>query len=225
VCTVVSHDISFARAIAVDWCGNVYIADSGNNSIEKWTAATDTVCTLADESTGLDGPGGIAVDGAGNVYFSNSNCNKIEKWTAATQTLCTVVSTGLCGPGGIALDHACNIYIADSGHDAIKKQVELPPPRRYARWPRQVQTRHFPHRKVPHHGGVGRMGAYLFFSGASAHPSIFTDDQSCLWPHWLGDRRGGSVAHVVDPSPKFEGSAAGSDSLLGYCRPPLGCNP
>jgi len=54
--------------VAVDSAGNVYIADTFNNAIKEWWAASNTVTTLV--SSGLNYPYGVAVDGAGNVYIA-----------------------------------------------------------------------------------------------------------------------------------------------------------
>ena len=63
--------------MAVDGAGNVYIADTGNNAIKKWTAANNTVTTLV--SSGLNMPQGVAVDGAGNVYIADTGNNAIKE--------------------------------------------------------------------------------------------------------------------------------------------------
>ena len=60
--------------VAVDASGNVYIADSGNNAIKEWNAATQTLSTLV--SSGLNTPRAVAVDGSGNVYIADSGDNR-----------------------------------------------------------------------------------------------------------------------------------------------------
>jgi len=77
------------RGIAVDLESNVYVADTGNNTIRKMTKA-GVVTTLAG-SAGLagcqdgvgpmvrfNGPVGIAVDSIGNVYVVDSGNNTIR---------------------------------------------------------------------------------------------------------------------------------------------------
>ena len=83
----------YPYGVAVDGAGNVYIADTGNNAIKKWTAASNTVTTLV--SSGLSYPTGVAVDGAGNVYIADTGNNAIKEWTAANNTVTTLVSSGL----------------------------------------------------------------------------------------------------------------------------------
>jgi|GEM_PF-641641 len=104
---------------AVDGAGNVYISDTIDKAIKKWTAATQTLSTLV--STGLGSPEGVAVDGAGNVYIADISDKAVKKWTVATQTLSTLVSTGLSYPAGVTVDGAGNVYISDRVNNAIYK--------------------------------------------------------------------------------------------------------
>src|ERR1022692_284637 len=75
--------------IAVDTGGNVYIADSGNNAIKKWsvadnafpgwTVAKSVVASLV--TSGLNSPWGVAVDAAGNVYIADTYNSAVKKYT------------------------------------------------------------------------------------------------------------------------------------------------
>src|SRR5262249_12776754 len=71
--------------IASHGAGNLYVADSGNNTIRKIVIATGVVTTLAGTAYQLgsangtgaaarfNGPNGIASDGAGNLYATDGN--------------------------------------------------------------------------------------------------------------------------------------------------------
>ena len=104
---------------AVDSAGNVYISDTNDKTIKKWTASTQSLSTLV--STGLVSPEGVAVDGAGNVYIADIGDKAVKKWVASTQTLSTLVSTGLNYPAGVAVDGSGNVYIADTNNNTIYK--------------------------------------------------------------------------------------------------------
>jgi DNA-binding beta-propeller fold protein YncE len=134
------------NAVAVDLSGNVYVADSFNNTIRKVTP-DGTVSTLAGapgEAGSADGPGpdarfnlpgGIAVDGTGNVYvvadFANSTVRRItpggvvSTLAGAAGEAGSVDGTGtaarFAGPPGVAADAQGNVYVADAANNTIRK--------------------------------------------------------------------------------------------------------
>jgi sugar lactone lactonase YvrE len=132
------------RGIAVDGAGNVYVSDTGNDTIREITPA-GSVTTLAGtagiagmaDGTGaaaqFSGPQGIATDSSGNIYVADSFNNRIREiapgsvvTTLAGQTACGstdgVVSTAqFCRPFGLATDGTANVYVADSGNDTIRR--------------------------------------------------------------------------------------------------------
>ena len=69
--------LSNSGQIISDTVGNVYIADTRNNAIKKWVAATRQLITLV--SSGLNQPGGVGLDKAGNVYIADTGNNAIKK--------------------------------------------------------------------------------------------------------------------------------------------------
>ncbi len=132
-------------AVAVDSAGNVYVADAGNATIRKVTAA-GVVTTLAG-SAGLVGstdgtgaaarfnfPAGVAVDSAGNVYVADAGNAIIRKITAAGVVTTLAGSAGLVGstdgtgsaarfnyPAGIAVDASGNVFVAEASNNTIRK--------------------------------------------------------------------------------------------------------
>jgi sugar lactone lactonase YvrE len=78
--------------VAVDSAGNVYVGDSGNNTIRKVTPAgvVTTLAGLAGSAGSADGTGsgarfsdpfGVAVDGAGNIYVADRGNDTIRRVT------------------------------------------------------------------------------------------------------------------------------------------------
>ena len=135
------------RGVAVDSSGNVYVADNGNNTIRKITAA-GVVTTLAGSppptaagSTDATGsaarfylPYDVAVDSSGNVYVADNSNRTIRKITAAgvVTTLAGLAgsngSTDATGsaarfyyPSGVDVDSSGNVYVADNGNFTIRK--------------------------------------------------------------------------------------------------------
>jgi sugar lactone lactonase YvrE len=132
--------------IAVDTAGNLYVADTGNNTIRKITAGGRVVSTLAG-SAGVTGsadgngaaaqfnaPHDLAVDAAGNVYVADRGNNTIRKITAAGVVTTLAGTAGVTGSAdgvgpaaqfnglrGIAVDAAGNLYVGDLGNFTIRK--------------------------------------------------------------------------------------------------------
>lgn len=102
--TVLARTGAGPDGIAVDVLGNVYTANTRDNTVTKITRS-GKASTLG--STG-NKPRGIAVDSAGNVYTSNLGSNTVTKITpGGTSTI--LGSTG-AKPIGIAIDSDGNVY-------------------------------------------------------------------------------------------------------------------
>ena len=77
------------RSIAIDAAGNVYVTDTGNKRIEKFTADGKYIASygqparLSDSSTRV----GLAVDRAGNFYVADTWNQRIEKFDPNFQPL------------------------------------------------------------------------------------------------------------------------------------------
>ncbi len=121
--------------VAVDGSGNIYVADSTNNTIRKVTSK-GVVTTLAGaplvggSANGTAGaarfydPTGVAVDGSGNVYVADTGNNTIRKVTpkgVVTTLAGNKYSSLFVSPGGVAVDRSGNVYVADILKDTIQK--------------------------------------------------------------------------------------------------------
>ncbi len=119
-----------ASGIAVDSFGNVYVADSGNNRIQKFDSSYTYLTHLGTLGSGngqFNNPSGIAVDSLGNVYVVDLGNFRIQKFDS-NYTYLTQWGFGLgSGNGqfkfasGIAVDSLGNVYVADSGNNRIQK--------------------------------------------------------------------------------------------------------
>ena len=126
--------------------GNVYVADSGNNTIRKVTPAgvVTTLAGLASNNTGstdgkgsaarFNGPANMAVDTNGNVYLADSGNNTIREVTPEGVVTTLAGLAGHAGstdgtnsaarfnlPYGVAVDSAGNLYVADALNYTIRK--------------------------------------------------------------------------------------------------------
>ena len=131
--------------VAVDATGNVFVADTGNNTIRKITPAgvVTTPVGTPGESGSTDGTGpaatfsspyGVAVDSSDNVYVTDSGNATIRKITSAGVSTTFAGSSGTVGtedgsgtaiqfsnPIGIAIDSGGNLYVTDTGNNTIRK--------------------------------------------------------------------------------------------------------
>jgi hypothetical protein len=117
--------------VAVDSAGNVYVADAGNSTLRKVTAA-GVVTTLVGtagmtgsaDGTGaaahFNGPQGVAVDSAGNVYVADAGNSTLRK---VTPTGITTTVAGMAGVYGVVLGEtprfALPTYLAIVGDSIV----------------------------------------------------------------------------------------------------------
>ena len=147
------------QGVAVDSNDDVYIADTGNNSIRKVVVATGIIDTIAGAGAGYSGDGGpaiaaqmnkparVVVDSTGKFYIADT-LNSVIRRVSASGTITTVAGTGVAGysgDGGAATLAQLNLavgvgfkagdpgilYIADTVNHRVRK-VDVPlftPPR------------------------------------------------------------------------------------------------
>lgn len=131
--------------VAADTAGNVYVADTQNQTIRKITP-DGTVSTLAgnanvsgdSDGTGSNAtfgyPEGVAVDHSGNVYVADTSNSLIRKITPAGVVTTIAGMQGAFGsadgpgtkatfsyPVGIAVDAAGNLYVGEQVGETIRK--------------------------------------------------------------------------------------------------------
>lgn len=118
-----------ARGIAVDTFGNVYVVDSGNNRVQKFTSNGVFLTKWGSAGSG-DGQFStayrVAVDTIGNVYVVDWGNNRVQKFTSTGTFLTKWGSAGsgdgqFSSPRGIAVDFAGNVYLADEANNRIQK--------------------------------------------------------------------------------------------------------
>jgi sugar lactone lactonase YvrE len=143
--TAIIARFNFPQGVATDTGGNVFVADTSNNTIRKITPVgfATTVAGAAGSNGSADGIGntarfnspiGVAVDGAGNIYLGDTFNHTIRKITpnGTVSTLAglagssgNVNGTGTTArfnlPIGVAVDGPGNVYVADTGNHTIRK--------------------------------------------------------------------------------------------------------
>ncbi len=92
------------EGLAFDAAGNLYVANFGDNTVNKVTPA-GAVSTFTD----VIQPWGLAFDAAGNLYVS-SDSGTVSKVTPAGVD--TIFASGIIEASGLAFDGAGNLYVA-----------------------------------------------------------------------------------------------------------------
>ena len=113
--------MEFPHGVALDGDGNIFVADTSNGRIQKFSAQGDYVAVFGQEV--CKSPKGIVVDD-GNIFVADSLTNRILKFKADDLSLLqewTEQDKGLLGPMDIAVDAAKNLYVADQGLARIVK--------------------------------------------------------------------------------------------------------
>jgi DNA-binding beta-propeller fold protein YncE len=101
--------LNAATGLAFDSAGNLYAANSGSSTIEKFTpGGVGSVFA----TTGLSYPFGLAFDSAGNLYAGNMGNGTIEKIAPDGTASLFASTTGSNRPQGLAFDSAGNLYVA-----------------------------------------------------------------------------------------------------------------
>jgi sugar lactone lactonase YvrE len=138
---------SYPDGVAVDGSNNIYVADSGNNTVRFVTSA-GVVSTLAGtpgnfgdaDGTGTNAafsvPYGITVDGSYNVYVADIYNNTIRKITqggvvstfagmkgVASSEDGTGTNASFAQPFGVTWDGGGNLFVADSENNILRKIV------------------------------------------------------------------------------------------------------
>ncbi|HEY2713833.1 MAG TPA: putative Ig domain-containing protein [Chthoniobacterales bacterium] len=133
------------KGVALDSSGNIFVADSGNDTIRKITSEgmVSTVAGAAGITGTSDGrgaaarfnfPTGIAVDNDGNLYVADNVNNTIRKITSDADVTTLAGSAGQKGstdgmgadarfrsPTAVAAGDDAVLYVADAGNDTIRK--------------------------------------------------------------------------------------------------------
>jgi hypothetical protein len=140
------------QGLVFDGAGNLFVADTKNDTIRKLVIATGATTTLAGvagqagsgdgtgQSARFDTPTGVTVDGAGNFYVADDGNGTIRKVVIGTGAVTTLA--GVAGQSGssdstdgtgqtarfnslasIAQDAAGDLFVADMANFTIRKVV------------------------------------------------------------------------------------------------------
>jgi hypothetical protein len=145
----------FAKGIALDGSGNLYLSDLYTHSIRVINLATGIIETFAGSAgnygnagdgglasaASFENPTGLRYDGAGHLLIVDTAADVIREVDLTTNIITTVVGSGeagytgdggvgpdadLNGPSAVALDTMGDLYIADALNDRVRRVVLHP---------------------------------------------------------------------------------------------------
>ncbi len=143
----VTAQLSSPAGVAVDYAGNLYIADTNNNRVRKVSTSGIVTTVSGNGSAGftneggpaataqLNTPTGLSVDLLGNLYVADQFNFRLRKITT-TGSIVSIAGNGsrsyavnggsaigaqLDQPRGLATDAAGNVYIADGRNYRVRK--------------------------------------------------------------------------------------------------------
>ena len=105
------------RGIAIDSAENIFIADTDNGRIEKFSPDGIFVASIGQ----FEGPNGIAIDRAGNIYVAEIGSKHRVQKLGPDGTFVAAWAPALYGPRKIAIGPDDSIYVVDSGRNRIVK--------------------------------------------------------------------------------------------------------
>jgi sugar lactone lactonase YvrE len=135
-------------SLAMDSSGNIYVADTGNDTIRK--IAPNTAVTTLAGAAGVSGtadgtngtarfnnPYGMTVDSADNIYVVDTFNHTIRKITLAGVVTTPIGAAGVSGsadgvghqarfnsPTGITAGHGTNLVVADFSNSSIRQILD-----------------------------------------------------------------------------------------------------
>ncbi|HZQ50266.1 MAG TPA: fibronectin type III domain-containing protein [Candidatus Dormibacteraeota bacterium] len=127
--------------VAVGPDGDVYVIDSGNNSLLDYQPATGSVVAIIGyiySGVGLAAPTGLAVDAKNDIFIADTGDNRIVEvpGDGTSHQAFVLAGTGTAGysgdgsaagaaqlnaPRGVALDGHGDLYVSDTGNNVIRK--------------------------------------------------------------------------------------------------------
>ncbi|MGB8013070.1 MAG: hypothetical protein WCF68_15760 [Terriglobales bacterium] len=145
-----SADLCIPSNIFVDASENIYIADSGNQTVRE-VSSGGTIQTVAGDGTeGYSGdlgtatlaelnyPNNMVVDSSGDIFIADTDNSAIREVTISNSDIQTIIGNGFLAyagdgglpvdaelnyPSGVVLDTAGDIFISDTDSSVIREVV------------------------------------------------------------------------------------------------------
>lgn len=120
---------SSPSGIAVDRYNSVYVADTGNNRIQKYSSSGTYLAAWGSSGSGngqFSNPYGVTADTDGYVYVADADNNRIQKFKAdgTYQSQWGSFGSGngqFISPVGVTVDTTGNVYVVEKVNHRIQK--------------------------------------------------------------------------------------------------------
>jgi sugar lactone lactonase YvrE len=114
--------------IATDSEGNIWVADTENNRVEKFNSKGEYLSQFGKEGSGngeFKAPKGLAIDPSGNIWVVDSGNNRVEKFNSEGKYVSQLGKEGagegqFNSPAGITFS-GTNFFVVDSGNNRVEK--------------------------------------------------------------------------------------------------------
>ncbi len=116
-------------SVEVDRFGDVYVVDTQNNRIQKFTAAGTYLSSFGSSGSGngqFISPRDMAIDPYGDIYVTDGGNNRVQKFNASGTYLAQWGSFGTAtgefdSPWGIDTDQFQNVFVVDRTNNRVQK--------------------------------------------------------------------------------------------------------
>ena len=117
------------RGLTVDGAGNFWVADTGNDRLQKFSSQGSLLHVIGKSGSGegeFRSPSGVAISSKGTIYVVDTGNKRVQVFNAKGLFLGTFGKGGkhrgqFSEPVSLALDGSEFVYVADRGNDRISK--------------------------------------------------------------------------------------------------------
>ncbi|CAF0739240.1 unnamed protein product [Adineta steineri] len=131
------NQLNYPQHIFVDRYHTVYVIDSGNNRVMKWTEnATEGIFITSRQpyEGNCNTYGafiGVTADDMGNIYVSSAGIHEVTRWSPDAKECTKIAGKGYAGngpmeldnPNDLSFDRQGNLYVVDKYNYRIQKFV------------------------------------------------------------------------------------------------------
>jgi DNA-binding beta-propeller fold protein YncE len=114
------------RGITADAASNIFVSDTGNGRIEKFSATGAFIASIGSKGSGygqFGDPNGIVVDRFGDLYVSEASNHRVQKLTPEGNFVAEWKGPdpGFYGPRKIDIGSDQSLYVVDQGRTRVVK--------------------------------------------------------------------------------------------------------